>query len=140
MIKRRSNGKIQKRYEAQKFVVYQLHKIPHKVVRKENITADRIRQLLRGKLEFEELRQWLKNKKNRLQLTKFDIGGKMDLLILYFILELEDDERKQVFKNCKILDEEAQEVCRELLKYCGTTDIQDISLENFVALFYNKKR
>lgn len=48
----------EKRYEAQRFMVQQLHKIPYVAIRKENITAEKIREILKDQLEFEELRQW----------------------------------------------------------------------------------
>lgn len=128
---------IERRKHAQKFLMQQLHKIPLKI-RNENITAEDIRTILENQLEFEELRNWLKSKSHQLQFSQFHIGGKMDFLILYFILEHEDDEKKRVFGNKRIFQKEAESACLELIKDFDVTNIEEIKLEDFVEIFHEK--
>ena len=128
---------IEKRTQAQRFLMQQLHKIPVKI-RNENITAEQIRTVLKDKLEFEELRNWLKSKSHQLQFSLFHIGGKMDFLILYFILEHEDDEKKHIFGNKKIFQKEAQKACLQLIDNADVTNIEEIKLEEYVEIFRKK--
>lgn len=129
---------MERRYEAQNFLVHQIHRIPFRRIRNESITAEQIRQILKEQLEFDELRHWLKNKKNQLNFSQFHIGGKMDLLILYFILEHEDDEKGHVFGNSKIFEKEAEENCLRLIKDLDVVNIEEIKLEEYVEFFHEK--
>lgn len=118
------------REDAQKFLMEELKKIP-KWVKEETVTAEKIRDRIAPKLNFSELRRWLDKPDNKLELSTFIIGEKWKYLILYFILEAEDDDC-HYFSNEKLLDTPAQDRCLEMIGPWGVYNIQSMTLEQYL--------
>lgn len=116
--------------EAQNFVISQLKKIP-RWIKKENLSADEIRERIVPNLNFSEIRTWLKKPTNKLDLSKFLIGEKWNYLILYFILEAEDEDC-HFFSNDELLDDSAQDRCLEIIEPWGVHNIQSMTLEQYL--------